>query len=175
MNNVATIFPFLVGISSLQGASVLKGSVIPYTRRRRLTADHMVYSKLVAPHVVTVAEIDLHRTMRLREANKEAYKREGISLTLLAFVCNAVVRTLRELPGVNARVLEDSYVLLRDINLGVAVDAPDGLVVPNIKRADDYPYVDWLAQSVTWQSERAMGNSHRMIWRVRRLAFRTRA
>jgi 2-oxoglutarate dehydrogenase E2 component (dihydrolipoamide succinyltransferase) len=111
--------------------------VIPFTRRRRLTADHMVYSKLVAPHVVTVAEIDLFETMRLREKYKDAYKKEGISLTVLAFVCSAVARALRENPGINARVLDDSYVLLRDIHLGVAVDAPDGLVVPNIKHADE--------------------------------------
>jgi 2-oxoglutarate dehydrogenase E2 component (dihydrolipoamide succinyltransferase) len=56
---------------------------------------------------------------------------------MLAFVSHAIVRGLREFPGINARVLDDSYVVLRDINLGVAVDAPDGLVVPNIKRADE--------------------------------------
>ena len=111
--------------------------VVPFTRRRRLTADHMVYSKLTAPHVVTVAEVDLFKTSKLREANKERYKREGTSLTMLAFVAAATVRALREFPGLNTRVLDDSYVLLKDVNLGVAVDAPDGLVVPNVKRADE--------------------------------------
>jgi 2-oxoglutarate dehydrogenase E2 component (dihydrolipoamide succinyltransferase) len=111
--------------------------VVPFSRRRRLTADHMVYSKLTAPHVVTVAEVDLYKTSKLREANKDRYKREGSSLTMLSFVSAATVRALREFPGLNSRVLDDSYVLLRDINLGVAVDAPDGLVVPNIKRADE--------------------------------------
>jgi 2-oxoglutarate dehydrogenase E2 component (dihydrolipoamide succinyltransferase) len=111
--------------------------VVPFTRRRRLTADHMVYSKLTAPHVVTVSEVDLNKTSRLREANKDRYKKEGIGLTMLAFLCAAAVRALGEFPALNARVLDDSYVVLRDINLGVAVDAPDGLVVPNIKRADE--------------------------------------
>jgi 2-oxoglutarate dehydrogenase E2 component (dihydrolipoamide succinyltransferase) len=111
--------------------------VVPFTRRRRLTADHMVYSKLTAPHVVTVAEIDLYRTSKLREENKDRYKKEGVPLTMLAFVCTAIVRALREFPAINARVLDDSYVLLRDVNLGIAVDAPDGLIVPNIKRADE--------------------------------------
>jgi 2-oxoglutarate dehydrogenase E2 component (dihydrolipoamide succinyltransferase) len=111
--------------------------VVPFTRRRRLTADHMVYSKLTAPHVVTVAEIDLYKTSKLREENKDRYKKEGVPLTMLAFVCTAIVRALREFPGLNARVLDDSYVLLKDVNLGVAVDAPDGLIVPNIKRADE--------------------------------------
>lgn len=110
--------------------------VIPFSRRRRLTADHMVYSKLTAPHVMTVAEVDLHRVMKLREANKDRYRKDGVPLTVLAFVCAAAVRALREYPTMNARVLEDSYVILKDINLGVAVETPQGLVVPNIKRAD---------------------------------------
>jgi 2-oxoglutarate dehydrogenase E2 component (dihydrolipoamide succinyltransferase) len=111
--------------------------VVAFTRRRRLTADHMAYSKLTAPHVVTVAEVDLNKTARMREANKDRYKKEGIALTVLSFVCAATVRGLREFPALNSRVLDDSYVILRDINLGVAVDAPDGLIVPNIKRADE--------------------------------------
>ncbi|HMI87360.1 MAG TPA: dihydrolipoamide acetyltransferase family protein [Polyangiaceae bacterium] len=111
--------------------------VVPFTRRRRLTADHMVYSKLTAPHVVTVAEIDLYRTSKLREQNKDRYKKEGVPLTMLSFVCTAIVRALREFAAINARVLDDSYVLLKDVNLGIAVDAPDGLIVPNIKRADE--------------------------------------
>lgn len=111
--------------------------VVPFTRRRRLTADHMVYSKLTAPHVVTVAEIDLYKTSKLREENKDRYKKEGVPLTMLSFVCTAIVRALREFPAINARVLDDSYVLLKDVNLGIAVDAPDGLIVPNIKRADE--------------------------------------
>jgi 2-oxoglutarate dehydrogenase E2 component (dihydrolipoamide succinyltransferase) len=110
--------------------------IIPFSRRRRLIADHMVYSKTVSPHVVTVAEIDVDKTMRLREQHKAAYKAEGIPLTMVAFVCSAVVRALREFPGINARVLDDSYAILREVNLGVAVDTPQGLLVPNIKRAD---------------------------------------
>jgi 2-oxoglutarate dehydrogenase E2 component (dihydrolipoamide succinyltransferase) len=111
--------------------------VVPFTRRRRITADHMVYSKLVAPHVVTVAEVDLFAATKLREANKDRYKKEGMSLTMLAFVTVAVARAIRENPTINARVLEDAYVVQKDINLGIAVDSPDGLVVPVVRRADE--------------------------------------
>ncbi|HEY8041448.1 MAG TPA: dihydrolipoamide acetyltransferase family protein, partial [Polyangiaceae bacterium] len=111
--------------------------VVPFTRRRRITADHMTYSKFTSPHVVTVAEVDLHRAGKLRDANKDRYKAEGMSLTMLAFLVVATARALRENPAVNARVLDDAYVLLHDINLGVAVDSPDGLVVPVIRRADE--------------------------------------
>ena len=112
-------------------------TVVPFTRRRRITADHMTYSKVSSPHVVTVAEVDLHRVSLLREANKDAYKKEGMSLTMLAFVCVATARALRENRSLNARVLDDAYVLLKDVNLGVAVDSPDGLVVPVVRRADE--------------------------------------
>jgi 2-oxoglutarate dehydrogenase E2 component (dihydrolipoamide succinyltransferase) len=110
--------------------------VVPFSRRRRITADHMVYSKVTSPHVVTVAEVDLHQTSRLRDAHKDRYKRDGVSLTFLAFICMATVKALRENPELNARVLDDSYVVLRDIHLGVAVDTAGGLVVPSIKNAD---------------------------------------
>ncbi len=110
--------------------------VIPFSRRRRITADHMVYSKVTAPHVVTVAEVDLYATSKFREDNKENLKKEGVSLTFLSFICAAVIKSLRENPEMNARVLEGSYVVLKDINLGVAVDTPGGLIVPNIKQAD---------------------------------------
>jgi len=111
--------------------------VTPFTRRRRITADHMVYSKQVSPHVVTVAECDLFKASRVREQHKDRYKKEGMSLTMLAFVVVAVARALRENASLNARVLDDAFVVFKDINIGVAVDSPDGLVVPVVRRADE--------------------------------------
>ncbi len=97
----------------------------------------MTYSKFASPHVVTVAEVDVHKASKLREAHKERYKAEGMSLTMLAFAVVATARAIRENPQINTRVLDDSYVVLHDINVGVAVDSPDGLVVPVVRRADE--------------------------------------
>jgi len=110
--------------------------VVPFSRRRRITADHMVYSKVTSPHVVTVAEVDLHATSRLRDVHKDRLKKEGVPLTFLAFICAATIKALREHPNMNARVLDQSFAILRDINLGVAVDTEGGLIVPSIKQAD---------------------------------------
>ena len=110
--------------------------IVPFSRRRRITADHMVYSKVTSPHVVTVAEVDLHATSRLRDAHKDRLKKEGVPLTFLAFICAATIKALREHPNMNARVLEQSFAVLRDVNLGVAVDTEGGLIVPSIKQAD---------------------------------------
>ena len=111
--------------------------VEPFTRRRKLIAEHMVYSKTHAPHVGTVAEVDLTKTMALRESHKDAFlKREGFSLTLLPFAAIATIRALKEFPRMNASVAGDSVVVRRDINLGIAMDAEEGLVVPVLKGAD---------------------------------------
>ena len=110
--------------------------VVPFSRRRRITADHMVYSKLTSPHVVTVSEVDLQATSRLRDQHKDKLKKEGIPLTFLAFICAAVVKSLRENPAMNSRVLDNAHAILKEINLGVAVETPGGLVVPSIKHAD---------------------------------------
>jgi 2-oxoglutarate dehydrogenase E2 component (dihydrolipoamide succinyltransferase) len=110
---------------------------VPFSRRRRIIADHMVFSKLTAPHVVTVAEVDVYKTEALRLANKDALKKEGIGLTFLAFVVAATARALRENRILNARILTDSYVLLNEINIGIAVNTKEGLVVPVIRNAAD--------------------------------------
>lgn len=111
--------------------------IVPFSRRRRIIADHMVYSKLTSPHVVTFAETDLYKTWMLRERHKDALRKEGINLTFLAFVAAATARALREHRTLNARVLENEYVLLREINLGIAVETKEGLVVPVVRHADE--------------------------------------
>lgn len=128
--------------------------VIPMSRRRRIIADHMVFSKLNAPHVVTVAECDLHATTKLRNGHKAALKKEGINLTFLAFCVAATCRALRENRAMNARMLEDSIAVLGDINLGVAVDTPEGLVVPVIKHADELT-VRGLARAIDEMATKA--------------------
>ncbi|MAQ13400.1 MAG: dihydrolipoyllysine acetyltransferase [Sandaracinus sp.] len=128
--------------------------VVPFSRRRRIIADHMVYSKHVSPEVVTLAECDLYETAKLRDAHKGRYKKEGLSLTYLAFVVAATARALREFPELNARVLEDAYVKLGHVNLGIAVDTPQGLVVPVIRNADELT-IRGLARAIIDIAERA--------------------
>lgn len=128
--------------------------IVPFTRRRRIIADHMVFSKRVAPDVVTFAECDLYRTAKLRDAHKGAYKKEGLNLTFMAFVAHATARALREFPELNARVLDDAYVKLKHLNLGIAVDTPEGLVVPVIKDADELS-IRGLAKAIIDLAERA--------------------
>jgi pyruvate/2-oxoglutarate dehydrogenase complex dihydrolipoamide acyltransferase (E2) component len=112
-------------------------AVEPFSRRRKLIAEHMVYSKTHSPHVGTVAEVDLTRLSAMREEHKRDFQaREGFALTLLPFAAMATIRALKEFPHMNASVAGDSVVIRREINLGIAMDAEEGLVVPVIKQAD---------------------------------------
>jgi 2-oxoglutarate dehydrogenase E2 component (dihydrolipoamide succinyltransferase) len=112
-------------------------TIEPFTRRRKLIAEHMVYSKTHSPHVGTVAEVDLTRLMALRERHKKDFQtREGFALTLLPFAAVATVHALKEFPRMNAAVVGETVVIRHDLNLGIAMDAEDGLVVPVIKQAD---------------------------------------
>lgn len=112
-------------------------TVEPFTRRRKLIAEHMVFSKTHSPHVPTLAEVDVTRVVRLRETHKRAFQeREGFGLTMLPLVAAAVVRALKEFPRMNASVAGDSMVIRRQINLGIAMDAEEGLLVPVIKAAE---------------------------------------
>jgi 2-oxoglutarate dehydrogenase E2 component (dihydrolipoamide succinyltransferase) len=131
---------------------------IPLTRRRRIIADHMVFSKLTAPHVVTFAECDLYKTDKLRRENKDRMKSEGVNLTILAFVAAACARALREHKAMNARMLEDAYVLLSEINLGIAVNTPEGLVVPVVRHADELT-VRGLARGIDAIAAKARDNA----------------
>ncbi len=105
--------------------------VVPFTRRRRLIAEHMVYSKHVSPHVFCLAEIDMHKVDLARKESAKA----GKPVSFLAYVAAAVVRAVRDVPVVNATVREDDYVIRKVVNLGIAVDTPDGLVVPVLRDA----------------------------------------
>ena len=128
--------------------------VVPFTRRRRIIADHMVYSKQTSPDVVTFAECDLHRTAVLRNQHKGQFKKDGLSLTYLAFAIAATARALREFPELNARVLDDAFVKLGEVNVGIAVDTDQGLVVPVIRNTDELT-IRGIARAVADVAERA--------------------
>jgi 2-oxoglutarate dehydrogenase E2 component (dihydrolipoamide succinyltransferase) len=128
--------------------------LVPFTRRRRIIADHMVYSKQTAPDVVTFAECDLNRTAVLRNQHKAHFKKDGVNLTYLAFAIAATARALREFPEINSRVLDDAFVKLAEVNIGIAVDTDEGLVVPVIRNTDDLT-IRGVARAVADVAERA--------------------
>jgi pyruvate/2-oxoglutarate dehydrogenase complex dihydrolipoamide acyltransferase (E2) component len=111
--------------------------VIPMSPLRRIVAEHMVYSKQTSPHVGTVAEVDLGRVAAVREAHKRQFQQtHGFPLTYLPFVVHALVRALREYPGLNASVVDDAIVEKQAIHVGIAVETDKGLLVPVVRHTD---------------------------------------
>ena len=107
-------------------------------RVRRIIADHMVMSKTVSPHVTNVVEVDVTKLVRWREKNKDAFfRREGVKLTYMPVITEAVAKALAAYPQVNVSV--DGYNILfkKHINVGIAVSLNDGnLIVPVVHDAD---------------------------------------
>lgn len=115
--------------------------VEPMNRIRRLTADHMVLAKRVAPHVHSFIEVDFTRIDRIRRANKAKWAEQGNRVSYTAFVAWAVARALQEFPQVNGTVSGDKLVFRGHVNIGIAVDLDPGLIVPVIRDADDLTLV----------------------------------
>ncbi len=111
--------------------------VIPFDQRRRLIAEHMVYSKVTSPHVPCTAEVDMTNLTRLREEWKKAKETGGRAPSFLVGVCRATVQALAEFPRLNAVVQDETIILRKDINLGVAVETDKGLLVPVIRKANE--------------------------------------
>jgi len=111
--------------------------VEPMDKIRRITAEHMVLAKRVAPHVHSVIEIDFTRVDRIRRENKKRWEAQGARVSYTAFVAWACSRVLQEFPTVNATISGNNIIYRGNINLGLAVDLDPGLIVPVIKDAGD--------------------------------------
>lgn len=102
------------------------------------TAEAMAYSTQTIPHAWISEKADITRLEALRQQYKEQVKSAGGSLTMTAILTKAVAVLLRRMPQFNASLdVETNEVIYKKyINIGIAVDTPAGLYVPNIKQAD---------------------------------------
>jgi 2-oxoglutarate dehydrogenase E2 component (dihydrolipoamide succinyltransferase) len=128
--------------------------VEPMNRMRKLTADHMVRAKRVAPHVHSFIEIDFTQIDRVRSASKGAWEKAGAKVSYTAFVAWAVARTLRDYPMINSTVSGDNVIYRGGINVGIAVDLNPGLIVPVVRNADELNLVG-IAKRINDVAERA--------------------
>ena len=113
-------------------------SRLPLTPTRRMIATNMTRSATEIPQAWSITEVDVSGLVARRESLKEGFReREGVNLTYLPFVLKAVAESLKENPLVNSSWAEDAIILKRRINIGVAVAAPAGLIVPVLRDADE--------------------------------------
>jgi 2-oxoisovalerate dehydrogenase E2 component (dihydrolipoyl transacylase) len=112
--------------------------LVPVSPLRKMIAERMVQSVYTIPHATTIVEVDMTNVVRYREARKDEFRRrEGVPLSFVAFVVKATVEALKQYPMVNAEWGGDNIILKKEININVAVDAPEGLTTPVIHRADE--------------------------------------
>ena len=132
--------------------------VEPWSKIRKITADHMVMSRRVSAHVASFFEVDFTRVGQLRAKAKQSYAERGVSLTFLAFIAKACAENLRKHPIINAAVSGDSTIYRGDVNIGIAVALDWGLIVPVVKHADELSLIG-IARAITiWASARARGS-----------------
>ncbi|HUG36866.1 MAG TPA: dihydrolipoamide acetyltransferase family protein [Candidatus Limnocylindrales bacterium] len=110
--------------------------VEPMDKIRRLTAEHMVLAKRVAPHVHTITEIDFSHIDQIRAESKARWESQGVKVSYTAFVGWAVSRVLRDFPTVNSTISGNNVIYRGNVNVGIAVDLDPGLIVPVVHDAD---------------------------------------
>ncbi|HAD11046.1 MAG TPA: branched-chain alpha-keto acid dehydrogenase subunit E2 [Saprospirales bacterium] len=137
------------GGGSAMGGSVARKSLPDFTKFGEVerkaqnnvgvkTSEAMSYSTNTIPHAYISEKADITRLEELRQQYKEQVKAAGGGLTMTAILTKAVAILLKRMPQFNASLDVDTNEVIykKYVNVGIAVDTPNGLFVPNIKNAD---------------------------------------
>ena len=141
------------------GAASTGEERVPFVGIRRKIAEKMQFSKRTVAHVTHMDECDMTAVLALRDELKPEAAARGAKLTFLPFIIKALTKSLAEFPAFNASLAEEAgeIVIKRYYNVGIAVSAPQGLVVPNIKGADGKDLFG-LAAEVSSLAEKVRSN-----------------
>lgn len=128
----------------------------PLLRIKKLTAANLHRNWVKIPHVTQFEETDVTELEAFRQDNQAEAQKRGLKLTPLVFIIKAVVSALKAYPQFNASLSKNGEELIykKYINVGVAVDTPNGLVVPVVKQADSKSLFD-LAYELGVLSQKA--------------------
>jgi len=108
------------------------------TSLRRAVVKAMTLSKQVIPHTTLIDELDVTELVSFRDFYKQKAKEKGVKLTYMPFIIKALTKAINEYPVFNSSYdMETEEIVYKSrINVGIAVDTPDGLIVPNVKDAN---------------------------------------
>ncbi len=114
------------------------------SRIKKISGKHLHACWLNIPHVTQFEETDITDLEAFRKANKDMAAKQGVNLTPLVFIMKAVVAALKKFPEFNASLSADkeSLIIKEYYNIGVAVDTPNGLMVPVIKDVDKKGFLE---------------------------------
>lgn len=131
--------------------------LVPLSATRRAIAEHMVRSWTEIPHVTTFAQFDATRLLDVRRALSA---RHGVAIPLDALIAKAVVPAIAAHPEFNATLRDDGLLLHGALDMGVAMDSDDGLLVAVVRNAATRPLLD-LAREIGSLAERAKARTLR--------------
>lgn len=128
----------------------------PLNKIKKLTGTHVHRSWVTAPQVTQFNETDITELEAFRQAQKSSAEKRGVKLTPLVFILKAVVAALKQFPQFNASLdaSGEHLILKKYFHIGVAVDTPNGLVVPVIRDVDQKGIYD-LAEELANISQKA--------------------
>ncbi len=128
----------------------------PLSRINKLTGKFLHRNWVNIPHVTQFDEADITELEKFRIQLNEENQKEGIRVTVLVFLMKALVSALKEFPRFNSSLdhTGENLILKQYVNIGVAMDTPDGLLVPVIRDCDRKSLIE-LAQELTETSKRA--------------------
>ena len=113
-----------------------EGEVVPLTGLRKIIADRMTMSVSTMAQVTLTTEADVTALLNLRESLVSEWRPHRIRPLDLDFIIAAVAVALKAHPRLNAHLVDGNVLLLKEVNIGLAVAVPDGLVVPVLRGAD---------------------------------------
>ncbi len=138
-------------------AEQLRGTTQKMSRLRQVISERMVDSLKVSAQLTTVIEADVTRIVALRGAKKEEFQaKTGAKLTFLPFFVKAAVDALKSHPKINASIEGKEVHYWDHEHIGIAVDAPKGLMVPVIRNAGDLN-ITGIAKSIADLASRTRG------------------
>jgi pyruvate dehydrogenase E2 component (dihydrolipoamide acetyltransferase) len=112
--------------------------IVPITKLRKAIVSAMTRSKQIIPHTTLIVELEVDELVQLRQSLKDQSLYQDVKITYMPFIMKAVVKALQAFPIFNSSFdqANDQVVLKKFYNIGMAVDTPDGLIVPVIKAAN---------------------------------------
>ena len=129
------------------------------SRRRQTIAQRLVEAQHTAAMLTTFNEIDMSAVIELRSRRKDAFKeRHNISLGFMSFFTKAAVGALKAFPRLNAEMQGNEMVLKHYYDIGIAVGAEEGLVVPVLRDADRKSFAE-IEQEIATLAKKARENS----------------
>ena len=107
------------------------------SRRRQTIAQRLVEAQQTAAMLTTFNEADMSAVMEIRKRRRDAFReRHGVNLGFMSFFTKAVIGALKAFPRLNAEIQWNEFVLKHYYDIGIAVGAEEGLVVPVVRDAD---------------------------------------